>query len=229
MPKKEPPHGYDDRKRPIWAIGTHGRPVCGHKTRAGTPCQREDRLDNGRCHRSGKGGRPFSENPKPATLKQRGRTKLYRSLGILTNVEGALQDEALVGHRENIALLDGLMIATGAGTEIPSDIWERALKLYHSAVKQGNTADLIELGKTLEAGLTNSQAREAVAVLSDLQRKHIDSEIKREAQLEMNLTFRQAQAFGVQVVDAVKLEVHDPAILRAIAIRIARVLGAGGL
>jgi len=53
------PLGYDARGRPVWAVNSAGKPVCGAARKRG-PCQSTARMENGRCRLCG-GATPSGE------------------------------------------------------------------------------------------------------------------------------------------------------------------------
>lgn len=228
MPKKIPPHGFDDQGRPIWALGTkHGRPVCGHKISEGKFCQSEVRLDNGRCKHAGRGGRPLKENATPETIKRRpGRLKLYKTLKLFERAEEARQDEELKSHRENVVLLEALIRSEGEeDMGPPRELWDQAQQLYESAVKEGNTASLIELGSVLAKGVESAARIDRLLELMDHQRRHREAEDKRELKLQTNLNAREVDLVVKSLLAAIHDEVKDPNVRLAIGLRFARLSG----
>lgn len=231
MAAKKVPLGHDDQGRPIWAKGAHGRPVCGAKLRSREGvCQSEFRLPNGRCKASGHGGRstgpPIRQDAKPETVRRRHRSLLYQRLKIADRADAAREDPDIKSHLENIAAIEALITAEAEGNfSPPGDLWVMAGELYDKGIKKQDKAAMVELGRILKSGLAANAVIERMVGLMEQQRRHIDSEAKREAQLQTTMSAREVEFIFEQLFAIVSEEVTDPKIRFAIGRRLSHLLG----
>jgi ribosomal protein S21 len=153
------------------------------KGRCGNPCSPGSNV----CEDHGsKGGRP------PKTARD---TTIYANLGLTESIELIRTDPDLMSHRNNVELLEGLMIQTSKGAVPTLELWEKAKELHRKAIQEQNSNALRELGRVLEAGVTEEMRIRRLVELAKEQRKHKEAEARREALLDQGLTSR--QAFGL--------------------------------
>jgi hypothetical protein len=205
MPRPKP-LGIDDKGRKIFAYGAHGRPVCGHKTRDGSPCQNEERYQNGRCRRGG----GLSSGPRP----KHGRRSMAASK-FQKRVAAAMKDPEVLASRRNAARIEVLIqdAASKIGETSPAELWALALSLLAKA-EEGDEHALARLRKTLENGLGDERAREEIVGLAEAQRKHIEAENKRLVQLEAVITLRQFNPLAEGVISIIREVCRDESIPR---------------
>ena len=223
IPRKKPPFGFDDSGRPIWAKNDKGIAICG-AVRRGHLCKITSLYPNGRCHRHGGPG-------TGAPIVNGNRSKLWKQLGIAKHAKAAFEDPELTSHRANIATIEGLIVAEAANIEPGRLFWESATALYRRAVEDKEATieekrnALKELGAVLDAGRSREQSVERILGLMDQQRRHRDSESKREALVDQTISGRQAQGLITAIVVILKEEIGDSDLLSRIGRRLVRLLG----
>ena len=93
------PLGYDAKGRPVWAVNSLGKPVCGASRKRG-PCQSTARMENGRCRLCG--GSALSGPSHPAYKHGRySRETLTRSV-LLSQLAAAGLDRVIEVLRQNV-------------------------------------------------------------------------------------------------------------------------------
>jgi hypothetical protein len=224
---------------PIWARNKDGKPTCGRITNSTKKPCRSTVLDRktGRCFAAGhgggekrKGGRPHTDTPSPTTIRRRERA--LKAIGIFDLAEQARHDPEILEHRDNIIFIDALIQAKAEGLVPPLESWQRASELYKEALTGGNATALKELGGVLADGLKGAETIEEIVQLMEHQRKHRESEMRREAQLAGSLNPREANWVILQLLAILKKVVTDQQIPRehipeAAADEIVRVFGSG--
>ena len=153
------------------------------------------------------------------------RSKLWKQLGIGAHAKAALDDPELTSHRTNIATIEGLILAEAGNIEPGRLFWESATALYKQAVEGRDASALRELGEVLAAGKSREQSVQRILSLMDEQRRHRDSEIKREAIVDQTISGRQAQGLITAIVVILKEEIGDSDLLSRIGRRLVRLLG----
>jgi len=186
--------------------------------RRGHECQVTRLYPNGRCHRH---GGPATGAP----IVSGSRSKLWKQLGIAKHARAALDDPELTSHRANIATIEALILAEGASIEPGRTFWESATSLYRRAVDDRDAGALRELGAVLAAGQSREQSVDRILGLMDQQRRHRDSEVKREAIVDQTISGRQAQSLITAIVVILKEEIGDADLLSRIGRRLVRLLG----
>lgn len=207
---------------PIYAYAPDGvTPVCGRIAKSGQPCQSKIlNRENGRCGAKGHGGKSTGR-----PIVHGHRSKVLASIGLGEKAQAILSDSELKSHRDNILLYE-IALQTTIEQGLPTEAdWKDAIALYRQAIDEQNKSALLDLGKKLESGLESAKRLTTALNLADKQRLHIESEAKREADLQTNLNARQANALVAALVAAVQEEEEiTDAIRRRIQTRLVRLL-----
>ena len=210
------------------------RPICGAKTRAGTPCKKAP-MANGRCHLHG--GKSLGGLASP-TFKH-GRYSRYLPANLTGRYEAARQDPDLLALRDEIALVDtrlgGLVEKLGSGES--GSLWRR-LRGAHQGLLQAREAKdsagiasaLTEIGELIERGTDEYVNWEEILGLLDQRRRLVESERKRLVEMQQMITVERAMLLVSAVVNAVARHVPDRKQLNAIATDIRGLItGSNGL
>lgn len=197
----------------------HSWKVCGsHPDAVRGPCFGRPRAGHDRCYAHG--GNPQTGRP----IAHGGRSKLWQRLGIARTAEEAATDPELLTHRQNVLMIEAMMLAEADTPGASSADWEAAAEAYRRGVEERDVSALRALGALLADGVTASKRWERVLELAEAQRKHKESESRREAALDQGMTRTQAMAFAQSIFLIVDEEVTDPATKRRIGQRIARLV-----
>ena len=168
---------------------TIGPKGCKGKNNRGQPCQGWALKGTNCCYKHGgagikKGGAP---------VRSGNRSKALRNLGLSNRFDDAFEDPAILSSRANIATHEALINSILEGSEPTLPMWEEASKLYDAYQKDPDELhSLKRLGSLLAEGLENAEKINRAVNLMESQRKHKESEIKREAELSSNLRAKEA-------------------------------------
>lgn len=140
------------------------------------------------------------------------RSKALKKLGLSTRFKEAFNDPAILVHRENIATHEVLINEVLEGTAPTLPIWigvkEQYVLVTAAKGQEARLAAFEQLGVMLDEGIENSSRINRALELMELQRRHKDSEAKRESDLATNLRAREANALMLAV--AVLIESYVP-------------------
>lgn len=189
---------------PVWGENAQGVPVCFKRRKSGGHCMNTFlNPHNGRCGTPGHGGRKGKSGGAP--ILNGIRSKALTSVELAEKVAIAEQDPKIASHEANIALLEGIIQQTLEGVRAPVDFWQSAIGL-HGRAQNGDDRAMHELGELLAQGLSAESRVTAAVSLAEKQRRHKESEAKRRADIESNLTARQAQWLVTALIAAIENE-----------------------
>jgi hypothetical protein len=225
-------HGYN----------SEGVPICSAKCRNGTVCQQTLISKNGRCRMHG-GTSPG------APIVHGGRSKLLKSLNLFERVQDSLSDPELLSHKNNIALVEGLMKQVGDDFTATPGEWQEVKRLGREATDQvlkvfkfidqevdkvpeeikDQMSEILStletLGRVIDHGLSHASRISRLEELSELQLKHRRAEDRRLASLEANLNVADANRIGMALVAAIMARNIPSDIKKEIAHDVIRILG----
>lgn len=203
---------------------------CGAKTRAGTPCKRKP-LPNGRCNLHG--GKTPRGVALPQTKHGRYSKDLPARLG--ERFEAALGDADLVQLGRDIALIDSRLgeilgeitqDSTGAIFSALQKAWNKYTRAPNPVDKQAAFSDM---GMLIEQGADDWLKWQEVYNVIEQRRRLVESEAKRQIQLQQTLTASQAMMLLAAITETVKKHVRDADALRAISADIAGLVNVGAV
>lgn len=201
--------------QPVHARNAEGVPICGRKKADGSICQQTIlSVRTGRCSAGGHGG---SKGHTGHPIVHGKRSEILASIGIADKMERALGDPELVSHHENIAVLQALKESTFEGCQPPIGLWKAVAAMAGKLVKLCSEEEALpkieaaikSLYEIAEDGLSNQRKIIQGIEITELQRKHIESEVKRQESLETVITARQAGALIEALVHALKNRVTN--------------------
>lgn len=202
--------------------------ICGAKTRSGRPCKSKA-MPNGRCRMHG--GKIPRGSALPQTKHGRYSKDLPTRLG--ERFEAALADTELVQLGREIALVDSRLgelleqitqDSTGAIFSALQKAWTKFVRASNPADKEQAFSDI---GMLIEQGSGDWLKWQEVYGVLEQRRKLVESEAKRQVQLQQTLTATQAMNLLAAVTDTVRRHVRDADALKAISADIAGLVSAG--
>jgi hypothetical protein len=214
-----------------------GQRICGAKARRNPTgvCQNTAVMANGRCRMHNGGALRGADSHKFRT----GRFSRYLPTDLIPKFQQAIHDPQLMELREDAALVDARMMALlqQLGTEAEaSDATLARIGEAWSAMEEANTAQDAQ-GVALYAGIIREQLRRPRANLrqlraelreeQNLKRRIIDSDARRQANLNQYISADRALALVGALSDAVRTHVTDAATLAGIRRDIARLTSGG--
>lgn len=224
--------------QPTDAPATHGRALCGAKTRAGTPCQRSPVVGRNRCKFHG--GKTL-QGPASATYID-GRSTRYG--GILRPKLAAIQAEREADANRldlsaHLGLLEALIVrsleeldAEGGGA-----IWKdlsAKFEAYDREASKGKSANtgllaqyFREARELVVRGNGDYRARLELRDTIDQYRRTAATEVKRHETAQTMMHADQVMALFAQVGDLLAKHVTDRVALVAITQGIGRLIGRG--
>lgn len=207
---------------PVNSDQPHGRPTCGAKTRAGTPCKRAPVPGRTRCRLHG------GLTPAGASHYnfKTGRYSKVLPARLRERYEEAAADPELLALREDIALLDSrlddLLKRVDAGES--DTLWKQVHSAWreHKKARRRDDEDaeretFEELDELISRGIGDLAAWAEVRQALEQRRRLVESERKRLVDMQQMLTAEQAMVFVTAVTDAVRRHVTDRKTLTAIA------------
>lgn len=203
---------------------------CGAKTRGGTPCKRSA-LQNGRCKLHG--GMTPRGTALPQTKHGRYSKDLPTRLG--ERFEAALADGELVQLGRDIALVDSRLgdILSEITQDSAGAIFGALGKAWKTYTTASNPVDkeaaFTQIGLLIGQGADDWLKWQEVYSVLEQRRKLVESEAKRQVQLQQTLTASQAMVLLAAVTDTVKKHVRDTDALRAISADIAGLVAGGAV
>ncbi len=191
-------------------------------------------MANGRCRLHG-----GTSTGAPPT---NGRRSKYFPVRLMDRVEEALADGDLIALREDIALMDALIVerASDLGEVTQAELWKSAMQVNaeinrmqrDKLVSIGGESDEIVEYMTLQAGLDNilnngfgeSQRIADILTFVEQKRKLSDTELKRLTALSQFMTAQQANLMIAAILNAVKEEVDDGGVRARLGNRLLELL-----
>lgn len=213
---------------PMQSPTPHARCRCGAKTRQGGECA-SWAMPNGRCRMHG--GLSLGGVASP-TFKT-GRWSKYIPGRMLERYQEAQADDALLELREDIALLDSRLadVLSRVDTGESGSLWRQARAAWEasqSADVASAVAAKLELEDLFTRGVADYAAWGEVQRLLQERRKVVESERKRQIELQQMITVERALLLVTAVVDSVRTHVNDPAVLGAISQDLLRLTAGAG-
>jgi hypothetical protein len=153
-------------------------------------------------------------------------------------VESALDDPELRSVAADLAVQVALieesmsLLAAGGASALwrsLSESWERFGKARARGDVDGMTAAIAEVDTILGDGLRDASARDEITRLIDYRRRLLETEAKRERDLEQYIPARQAYVLIGAIVGVVRQYVTDTDTLTAISRGVADLVDAGGV
>lgn len=195
---------------------------CGAKTRSGKKCRKAP-MRNGRCNLHG-GKSPIgigSPNIKHGRYSKDLPTRMS------SRFEEALADADLVQLGRDIALIDSRLgeVLSEITQDSTGTIFGSLRRAFNDYTKSNDPAKkqvaFVEMEFLIEQGAEDWQKWQEVYSVLEQRRKMVESEAKRQVQLQQTLTTSQAVNMLAAVIDTVKRHVTDVDALRAISADIA--------
>jgi hypothetical protein len=180
-------------------------------------------MKNGRCRMHGGGSGIGIGSPRYKT----GRYSKDIPTRMAGRYEEARQDAELVQLGPDIALIDTRLgdilgqiteDSTGAIFAMLQKAWTKYTRASNPVEKESAFSDM---GMLIEQGAEDWQKWQEVYSCLEQRRKMVESEAKRQVQLQQTLTASQAMVLLAAVIDTVKKHVSDEGALRSIAADIA--------
>lgn len=206
------------------------RKVCGAKTRKGSPCQ-GIAMANGRCRMHG------GNQPKGVASPQfvSGRYSKYLPTRLLDRYHEAESDTELLSLRSEIALVDSRLsdLLSKVDTGEAKKLWEQAKELNRDI-----QADMLNedyghlmmhcksLDELIGEGLTDYTAWSELYYILDQRRRLAESERKRLIENEQTVRADKALTLAMALLQAVKENVTDRAVLSSVQTAFNRLLQA---
>jgi len=188
-------------------------------------------MPNGRCYLHG------GKSPKGVAAGQfkDGRYSKYMPTRLLERYTAAEQDTELLNMRAEVALVDARLadLLSRADTGEAGTLWEKARKSTDKAFRSFEADDmgglhlgLMELDRLIGSGLADHEVWYEIQTLLEQRRRLVESEQKRLISMQQMVTAEQATALITAVLDSVKRNVTDRAVLMAIQTDMSLFLGA---
>lgn len=193
-----------DRSAQCAGRAVHGKQVC-------------------RVHGGAKGsGRPILHGRFAESLPVR----------LLLSYRDALNDPDLASTREYLAIYEALIHERlkGMGETSPQELWAAALGFLDGYEKGNDEQGLIKLREVLENGAGAARKEDELRQLMGEARKQAETENRRVASAENNLTKREALTMIAALLDSVRRHVQEPRVFALLAADIESIFGseAGG-
>jgi hypothetical protein len=204
---------------------------CGSKNRQGYPCSQHS-MSNGRCRTHG--GKSLIGAASPRF--KHGRNSRYSSVlcgTALSRYEDALQDPAHVELKNELALIDALLMDALERSQLGrlGSLWDELLSSWESfrvAERNGDTAAagraLRRIGEIATEGAAAHRAQVEVVDLIERKRRLAESERRRLLDENQMISAARALAFAGAVVAVVRRHVDDRATLAAISADLAQLV-----
>lgn len=162
-----------------------------------------------------------------------GRHSKYLPTRMLQTYEAALTDPRLLELHAEIALLDSRLaeLLGKVDTGESGALWEALGAAYRDLQRARNDAKAFAVALTVLGGLITQGAGDAaawaeIARLVQDRRRLVESERKRQVEMQQMVSIQQGLALVAALADSVKRHVSDPRILGAIQTDLARLLTA---
>lgn len=208
------------------------RPICGAKTRNGTPCKGIPvKGGNGRCRmHNGKAARGVA-----APGFKTGRYSKYLPERLLGRYHEAAQDTQLLELSHEIALLDSRLadLLTRVDSGEAGKLWEKARRLnqdIQKSVHGENYGNLLvaslELDRTIGDAMLDHEAWYEIHAVIDQRRKLAESERKRLVEADQMVKADKALTLAMALLSAVKENVTDRGTLTNIQASFNKLLSA---
>ena len=222
------------RTQPEFGTAPHGArvPLCGARTRAGTPCRGASvRGGSGRCRMHG--GNAHLTHSGPANANWRGGTsrssrRRYKvPAALVSGYRRSLNDAQIGELRDELALTQALIQRSLTQLESGFDIdtAREAFEIFIVAVPDQREAALDNLRRAIHGAAGNERVVRRLTRLLEGARRLSDSALKRETAATNAMTRSEAIAQGNALVEAVTRNVSDPGLMRRIVDDVQRVLG----
>lgn len=192
---------------------------CGAKTKDGKKC-RSWAMTNGKCRLHG----GLSPAGIASPLFKHGRYSKVLGINLAQRYNAALSDPELLSIREDISLVDvrNQILLEQIEKENPTALWPAVLVKFKSvkaASPGGNKRymnALAELEAIIQTGYNDYVAWQEVISNLEMRRKLVESEEKRLIAMQQAITSERALLMIARVIDVIRQNVSDRAILSAI-------------
>lgn len=162
-----------------------------------------------------------------------GRYSKYLPAQLAGQYQAAQADVNLLELRDEIALLDvriGQVVSRLQDAD-SRGAWERVGAIHAGILKADKTKDMVtlnalvsELGELSEGAGDEVNRWDEIGKLMEQRRKLVESERKRETDLQMNITSERAMLMIAALVDIVRQHVDDRGILAAISADVGKLI-----
>lgn len=155
-----------------------------------------------------------------------GRYSKYLPTRLMERYQTARDDDRLLELRDEIALVDARLadmlgrVDTGESGQLWRKLGEcfaRFKKAQHIKDTNEARAALLELDELISAGVTDTAAWAEVGQLLDQRRRLVESERKRQVELQQMITAERAMLLFTAIGETIKKYVKDRATLALIA------------
>lgn len=212
------------------ALRADGTPMCGAKTKRGTPCGGIP-MANGRCRLHG------GKTPTGMALPQfkHGRYSKHIPARLMERYHEAANDPQLLELSHEIALLDSRLadLLTRVDSGESKTLWNKArmtcdklLRAFESNDLGGLHVGILELDRTIGSGLLDHEAWYEIHAVLDQRRKLAESERKRLVEADQMVKADKALTLAMALLSAVKENVQDRGVLTNIQASFTRLLSA---
>ncbi len=203
---------------------------CGAKTRAGAPCKKPGAGAGGRCRLHGGATPTGIASPHTVT----GRYSKYLPTRLMERYADARTDAALLELREEVALVDARLAdvlgrvdagESGATWRKLGECFAKFKKAQHVKDTVEAMAALLELDNLITAGVSDYAAWDEVQQLLEQRRRLVESERKRQVEMQQMITSERALLLFTAISETIKKHVTDRATLSLIAADLNRLVG----
>ena len=221
------------RTQPEFGTAPHGArvPLCGARTRAGTPCSGAAvRGGSGRCRMHGGNahlthGGHMNGRWRGGVSKSARRYRVPEALA--AGYKRSLNDAQIGELRDELALTQSLIQRSLTQLESGFDIdtAREAFEIFIVAVPDQREAALDNLRRAIHGAAGNERVVRRLTRLLEGARRLSDSALKRETAATNSMSRADAIAQGVALTEAVTRHVDDPDLMRRIMDDVRRALG----
>lgn len=201
-------------------LRTDANPICGAKTKQGTPCKGIPML-NGRCRLHG------GKTPSGVASANfvHGRYSKYMPARLTERYHESEQDGELLNLKAEVSLVDARLadLLTRVDSGEAKTLWERARKATDKMLRSFESNDLggmhvgiLELDRLIGSGLADHEAWYEIQSLLDQRRKLVESERKRLVEMQQMVKAEEAMTLATALLEAVRRNVTDRGVLSAV-------------
>jgi len=209
---------------PIWGYNAKGQPICNAKIKnKDARCQNTIVMANGRCARPGHGGKSTGRPCGP----KGSRYSRFLPQNLAARYEEVLSDPELISVKDQIAVLDSLLsekLEGLADSNTHATLWSEASRAFADLKRAINERHpetirkaISALGATLSNGLGRVRAEQSAREIIQEQAKLATVESKRLAQMEANITAKEAVQFITALMGIINEEITEHATRTRIA------------
>lgn len=222
MPRKQKQTPEEAERYRTGQTNAKGQPICGGKTKKGTPCKETRLYPNGRCR---KHGGPTPNGPASPHYKT-GKWSDYAPEHLIDRYQQWRSDPQLLNLSDDIALTDARIsdLLSRVDTGESGAMWKVLRRLNAEAIaalRSGSAAEaayaLTELNRLINAASQDYAMWSEIIGLMDSKRKGVESQRRAMVEAKLMLSVDQAVMFADALLEAVRNNVSDVETLSAIS------------